>query len=205
MEKETDIIENVRAEVPRFTTKLKFIKSARNSALISFVSQNTATGVLCGVRQDSLYPKKIVIIDRALAHKIIVNVLYDCVLIPMGKVFNKNTGELYVPGYIAIDATPVQFKATVATNYLKGVEYSVEVSFGNKVVRYDPFKGKKESVKSLAACKAVLEKRCDVRDLEEVLQDFEYAAMSIEELLREDMRYINSRPRYGYTGQRYRN
>ncbi len=193
MEQATTKTESTGAGVEKIRTKLKFIKSEMNGALISFVSQNPVNNVICGVRQDSPYPKKIVIIDREIAHNILVNVLYDCVLIPMTSVRNEKTGENHTPGYIAIEANPVQFKATVTTKYIRGVKYNVEVSFGNKVIRFDPFRGKKESVRSLNACRAVLEKRCDVKDLMDVIEDFEVSAINLLELMKQDMRQIHNR------------
>lgn len=193
MEQDTNKIESTGAGVEKIRTKLKFIKSEKNGALISFVSQNPVNDVVCGVRQDSPYPKKIVIIDREIANNILVNVLYDCVLIPMTKVLNEKTGENHIPGYIAIAANPVQFKATVTTKYIRGIKYNVEVTFGNKVIRFDPFKGQKESVKSLPACRTILEKRYDVKDLMEVVEDFETAAISLMELMKQDMRQIHDK------------
>ena len=193
MEQDKNKIENQGASVEKITTKLKFIKSKKNGALISFVSQNPVNNVVCGVRQDSPYPKKIVIIDREKANNILTNVLYDCTLIPMTPVLNEKTGENHIPGYIAIEATPVQFKATVTTKYIRGIKYMVEVSFGNKIIRFDPFRGKKESVKSLPACRAILEKRCDVQNLLEVVEDFEMAAINIVELMKQDMRQIHNK------------
>lgn len=193
MEQDKNKIEPTGAGVEKIRTKLKFIKSEKNGALISFVSQNPVNNVVCGVRQDSPYPKKIVIIDREIANNILVNVLYDCVLIPMTKVLNEKTGENHIPGYIAIEANPVQFKATVTTKYIRGIKYNVEVTFGNKVIRFDPFKGQKESVKSLPACRAILEKRYDVKDLMEVVEDFETAAISLMELMKQDMRQIHNK------------
>lgn len=193
MEQDKNKIEPTGAGVEKIRTKLKFIKSEKNGALISFVSQNPVNNVVCGVRQDSPYPKKIVITDREIANNILVNVLYDCVLIPMTKVLNEKTGENHIPGYIAIAANPVQFKATVTTKYIRGIKYNVEVTFGNKVIRFDPFKGQKESVKSLPACRAVLEKRYDVKDLMEVVEDFETAAISLMELMKQDMRQIHNK------------
>ncbi len=118
MEQATTKTESTGAGVEKIRTKLKFIKSERNGALISFVSQNPVNNVICGVRQDSPYHKKIVIIDREIAHNILINVLYDCVLIPMTSTRNEKTGENHTPGYIAIEANPVQFKATVTTKYI---------------------------------------------------------------------------------------
>lgn len=206
MEQDTNKIETHGAGVEKICTKLKFIKSEKNGALISFVSQNPVNNVVCGVRQDSPYPKKIVIIDKNLSSHILINVLYDCVLIPMTTVKNEKTGEDHIPGYIAIEANPVQFKATVSTKYVRGSKYQVEVSFGNKIVRFDPYRGQKESVKSFPACLAVLEKRCDVKDLMYVVENFTAAATELTEQLKQDMREIhNQKGKYAKTGRRNRN
>lgn len=205
MEQDTNKIESTGAGVEKIRTKLKFIKSEKNGALISFVSQNPVNNVVCGVRQDSPYPKKIVIIDREMANNILVNILYDCVLIPMTPTLNEKTGENHIPGYIAIEANPVQFKATVTTKYIRGIKYMVEVSFGNKVIRFDPFKGQKESVKSLPACRAVLEKRYDVKDLMDTVESFEEAALNLLDLLKEDMRQIHNKRKYEKAGRGHRN
>lgn len=196
MVQETNNSETVtKTPVEKIHTKLKFIKSERNGALISFVSQNPVDKIVCGVRQDSPYPKKIVIIDREIAHNLIVDMLYDCTLIPMTEVKNPKTGEMYVPGFIAIKANLVQFKATIQTNYIRGVKYNVEVSFGNKVIRFDPFRGVKETTKSLLACRAVLEKRCDIRDLLDVVEQFNIAANNLLALMKKDMTNINNKRR----------
>lgn len=205
MEQDTNKIEPTGAGVEKIRTKLKFIKSEKNGALISFVSQNPVNNVVCGVRQDSPYPKKIVIIDREMANNILVNILYDCVLIPMTPTLNEKTGENHIPGYIAIEANPVQFKATVTTKYIRGIKYMVEVSFGNKVICFDPFKGQKESVKSLPACRAVLEKRYDVKNLMDVVESFEVAAHNLLDLLKEDMRQIHNKRKHEKAGRGHRN
>lgn len=205
MVQESTTTETAGKEVEKIHTKLKFIKSERNGALISFVSQNPVNKVVCGVRQDSPYPKKIVIIDREIANNLMVNMLYDCTLIPMTPVLNERTGEKHIPGYIAIEANPVQFKATVTTQYIRGIKYHVEVSFGNKVIRFDPFRGVKETTKSLNACRAVLEKRCDVRDLMDVVEDFNTAANNLLTLLKKDMVEINNKKKNGKTNRGHRN
>lgn len=164
------------SKVSRVYTKLKFVKSDQTGAIISFVSQNPKTGRICGVRQDSEYPKKICILDKMLASEILLNVLYDCTLIPMTE---RN-------GYVVIAAEPVQFKATVTKTYVKNNIYLVEVKFGNKTIRFDPFNGRKESIKSLPACKAILERRVDVKNILQVVEDFETAANEILALLEND-------------------
>lgn len=164
------------AKSNRVYTKLKFIKSEQTGSVISFVSQNPKTGRICGVRADSEYPKKICIVDKLLANDILMNVLYDCTLIPMS---DRN-------GYVVIAAEPVQFNATIETTYIKGNIYLVEVKFGNKTLRFDPYNGKKESIRSLSAFRAVLEKRVDVKNIIQVVEDFEKAANKIILLLNTD-------------------
>lgn len=166
----------VQPKSVRVYTKLKFIRSEVSGAPVSFVSQNPKTGRICGVRQDSEYPKKICIVDKLLASQIIMNALYDCTLIPMS---DRN-------GYVVIAAEPVQFKASVNSTYIKNTVYVVEVKFGNKIIRFDPFNGRKESVKGLSACKSVLEKRIDVKNVMQVVEDFERAANNIVRLLERD-------------------
>ena len=111
-----------------------------------------------------------------LASEILLNVLYDCTLIPMTE---RN-------GYVVIAAEPVQFKATVTKTYVKNNIYTVEVKFGNKTIRFDPFNGRKDSIKSLPACKAILERRVDVKNILQVVEDFDTAANEILALLEND-------------------
>ena len=210
MEQENNKIESKEAVVvEKIYTKLKFIKSDRNGALIGFVSQNPVNGIICGVRQDSPFPKKIVIVDKELSNSILINVLYECTLIPMASTKNiineEGEEEPFIPGYIAIEATPVQFNATVTTKYIRGRQYRVEVSFGNKIIYFDPFRGIKESVKSLPACRAVLERRCDIQDLLEIVAAFDAAATAITVQLKQDMYEIhNEKGGYDKAGRRNR-
>lgn len=155
---------------PRVRTYLKFIKSEQTGAYIGFVSQNPKTGRICGVRQDSEHPKKICVLDKALTRDVLVNTLYDATLIPMAE---KN-------GYIVVDIIPVQFKAAIETTYVPKAIYRVEVKFGNKVIRFDPLDGRKDTIRSLKKCKSVLEKRTDIQDVIQVVDDFMVAANDIK-------------------------
>lgn len=165
-----------QTKTPRIYTKLKFIRSEITGGIISFVSTNPESGRIMGVRRESEVPKKICIADKLLAPSIILNVLYNCILIPMK---DKD-------GYVVIEAEPTQFKASVTTTYIKNTIYLVEVKFGNKKIRFDPFDGRKESIKNLAACRAVLEKRVDIKNIVQVVEDFECAAKNILRLLEKD-------------------
>lgn len=175
---ETNKIE--KEQPKRIYTKLKFVKSDKTGAYVSFVSQNSKTGRVCGVRQDSQYPKKICLLDKDLARDVLPNVLYDATLIPMAE---KN-------GYVAIEITPVQFKATVETTYIPKAVYVVEVKFGNKVIVFDPMNGKKESCKTINGCKGIIEKRVDILDVTQVVDDFMEAATNILKRYERDGFYV---------------
>lgn len=150
-------------------TKLKFMKSEETGAYIGFVSQNSKTGKIAGVRQDSEYPKKICIVDKNLACQVVPNILYDVSLIPMK---DKN-------GYIAIEITPVSFEAKMETTYVQKAIYKIEIKFGNKTILFDPLDGKKNSTRTLPGVREVLEKRMDIRNIQQVVEDFLEAARTL--------------------------
>lgn len=160
----------------KIQTKLKFIKSEKTGAIVSFVSQNPKTGRICGVRQDSPYPKKICILDKKLVGEVLLNVLYDVTMIPMAE---KN-------GYVVISITPVQFKATIATTYVKKAIYRIEVEFGNKTIVFDPYEGKKDTICTLKGCLSILEKRVDIKDITQVVADFEESARKLLQFMKGD-------------------
>ena len=171
-----------REQPKRVYTKLKFVKSDKTGAYVSFVSQNPKTGRMCGVRQDSEYPKKICVLDKNLVCDVLLNVLYDATLVPMAE---KN-------GYVVIEVTPVQFKATIETTYVPKAIYAVEVKFGNKVVRFDPMNGKKDSVRTINGCKELLEKRVDIKDVNQVVEDFMCAATELVRRFKSDGFYAKN-------------
>lgn len=154
-----------KPQVKKIYTKLKFTKSEQTGATISFVSQNPKTGEIRGVRQDSPYPKKICLLDKTLVPETLLNTLYDATLIPMAA----------KDGYVVIEVNPVQFKATIETTYVPKAIYQVAVKFGNKTVQFNPKDGRKSSVRRLDECRKILETRVDVKNLFDVLDDFDEA------------------------------
>ena len=168
--------ENQKEQPIKVQTKLKFVKSEKTGAIVSFVSQNPKTGRICGVRQDSQYPKKICILDKKLVSEVLLNVLYDVTMIPMTE---KN-------GYVVIEMTPVEFKATISTTYVKKAIYRVEVKFGNKTIVFDPMDGKKDTIRTLKGCLSVLEKRVDIKDITQVVADFQESANKLLNYMRAD-------------------
>ena len=160
--------------------RLKFTRSEESGALVGFVTRKTKNSSLLGVRQNADCKKQICLVDKVLAPQIMENVLYECVLIPMT---NKN-------GYIVIDAKPTRFEARIVSAYVKNAIYLVEVKFGNKTIRFDPFDGQRDSVRNIEACREVLEKRVDIKHLDQVVEDFNRSARTILRLMERDGHYM---------------
>lgn len=95
-------------------------------------------------------------------------------------------------GYIVIDVTPVQFKATIETTYVPKAIYVVEVKFGNKVIRFDPMDGRKETIRTIDGCKGMLERRVDIKDITQVVDDFVEAATDIMRKFKNDGFYAKA-------------
>ena len=150
--------EQVKKTYPEGTvfTMLKFELSEKDhSSYIGYVSQNTKTGKVNGVRVDSHYPKRVCIVDAKINYLIIPGVLYRVTLIPMKS----------KQGYIVIEAEPYQFKATIKTNYIPKTLYQVEVCFGQRKIVFDPLDGRKSCRNSIKGVAEQLSKRFDIMDL----------------------------------------
>lgn len=163
-------------------TRVKFTKSEKTGLPIGFVSQNPVNKRLNGVREDSKFPKSVCIVDARIAPEIVFNVLYRVALVPM---HNKK-------GYIVIDAEPYQFKATVEVSYVPKACYIVEIKFGNQAIRFDPKDGKKDSMRTIAGCKSLLEHRLDIANVSEVVEEFVSAATEIIKKLKRDGFYYKA-------------
>lgn len=174
---EQELLEQEELQLEITQTKIKFEKSEKTNSHVAFVSKNPITGFWHGVRHDTKYPKVICVLDKAHEFEVIPNVLYDATLIPMRE-----------PkfGYIATNIQPVQFKAKIESSYQKGIKYHVRVRFGNKEINFDPFKGQKKSVYSLPHCIRVLEKRVDVMNIMQVVEDFTRACNAMLKQMNED-------------------
>lgn len=157
-------------------TKLKFMPSKTFDTLVGFVSRNHKTKMLCGVREDSPLKKKVCVLNKPLRGSILANTLYDCTLVPARQ------GNCY----IVVEANVTQFNAHVSSQYVKGSTYFVQVEFGGSSIVFDPLHGKQESVKNLDACKEVLEKRVDIKNIGQVVKDFMEAGRMMLRLLNRD-------------------
>lgn len=164
-------------------TMLKFEKSDETGAYIGFVSRNPRTGRVFGVRQDSSYPKKVCVVDARVSATIIPNVLYDAVCVPMR---NKKKG------YVVISAEPHQFQSVMEVIYTPKALYRIEIRFGNKTVKLDLLDGKGVTERTVAGVRSVLEKRIDLMDAAQVIEDFNAAAAELVRNFRRDGFYAKT-------------
>ena len=84
---------------------IKFAKSERTGELIGFVSRDSRTRQLKGVRENYALGKQICVLAEDLKGTIEPNVFYSGELKPMHK----------AKGYVVVAATPIQFPTTVET------------------------------------------------------------------------------------------
>ena len=120
-------------------SQIKFAKSERTGELIGFVSRDSKTRQLKGVRENYALGKQICILSEDLKGTIEPNILYSVELKPMHK----------AKGYVVVAATPIQFPATVETIIVPKTLYNVIVSFGNKTIYLDPKDGKSAMSRTL--------------------------------------------------------
>ena len=158
-----------------FTTKIKFQKSERTGSMVGFVTQRT-DGVIIGVRESSHHPKKICILSPELMGYILPDTLYDVKITPMK----------HKKAYIVLEAVPTQFNAYIETSYVPKALYQVTVKFGNKSIDFDPHEGIKKSVYSIDSCVELISKRLDIKNVEQVCQDFMIAAKNLLNRYRND-------------------
>lgn len=156
-------------------TQLKFVKSPETGKLVGFVSR-TKDNILKGVREESIYRKRICILSEELEVNVHPDTLYDVELKPMHR---KN-------GYVVTSAVRVLFDATVESFIVTGKIYRVIVHFGGKTVYFDPLNGKTPSSRTKAGVLAILNKRNDIADQSGVISDFLDRADEIIRRMRED-------------------
>lgn len=168
----------------KIKTKLKFVKSDRTGSWVGFVSINTKNGRVKGVREDAKEPKKVCVVTHELAAIIEPGVLYDVELIPMR---NANAG------YIVVKAELHAFEARISSTVVKNAVYIVEVKFGNKTIIFDPLDGRKDSVRTIDGVIEVLQYRKDIKDLLQVIDDFQRVANNVMTAFENDGHYVCAR------------
>lgn len=157
-------------------TQLKFVKSEKSGELVGFVSR-TNENKLKGVREDSIFRKRICILAEELKGTVLPNTLYEVELKPMHK--GKN-------GYVVSSATRVLFNATVETIIVPRKRYQVNVHFGGKIIYFDPLRGKTPSSRTKEGALEALSKRSDIADHCNVIIDFIDRADELIQQMRSD-------------------
>lgn len=161
-------------------TKLKFSKSLVSGAFVGFVTRDTKTGIIKGVRENSPLPKQVCILSTELAPVVEEGVLYDVEMKPMRE---KN-------GFVVTSAEPHLFEATIKTVIVKHAVYRVEVSFGNKTIIYNPMDGVNDNVKTISGVVGVLTSRKDINNQMEVIAKFEKSANILLTVYEQDGYYV---------------
>lgn len=150
-------------------TQLKFAESGETGEMIGFVSRPPLAEKLKGVREDSIFRKKICVLSDELKGTIIPEIPYMVELKPM------HSGK----GYVVVKAVPKEFPAVVETTVIPGCIYQVTVHFGNKTVYFDPKDGKKSSCRTIQGVIDLLEKRTDIGNRKLVISDFKRQAFRL--------------------------
>ena len=158
------------------TSQLKFAVSEQTGEMIGFVSRHSKTKKLKGVRENSMYGKKICVLSEEIKGTIHPNVLYNVELKPMHK----------DNGYVVVSALPALFKAEVKTVITAKSLYQVNVIFGNKTIYFDPKDGKTSSSRTTDGVLEILNKREDIEDKEFVIEEFKKQATSLLQQMKQD-------------------
>lgn len=158
------------------TSRIKFQRCKKNGDIIGFVSQTPVEKQIRGVDESSPYPKKICLLSEDLKGTVEPGVLYDVELVEM---HNRK-------GYVVISAKPALFEATIKTIVVPKAVYQVTVTFGNKVVYFDPKDGKMPSSRTIPGVMRHLRNRKDISDKNEVINKFRDAAFNLLDIMAAD-------------------
>lgn len=162
------------------TSQIKFAKSEETGELIGFVSRHSKTKKLKGVRENSIYGKKICVLSEELKGTILPNQLYNVELKAM------HQGN----GYVVVSAIPALFKAIIEVVLVPNAVYQIKITFGNKTIYFDPQDGKSPSSRTVDGVIRALSVRNDIVELDKVIQEFAAQAKELISKMNKDGYYI---------------
>ena len=154
-------------------TQIKFALSKGGGEIIGFVSRNSKTKKLKGVRENSTYGKKIVVLSEDLKGKISPNLLYE---VELKEMHNGN-------GFVAISAKLVKFPASFETTIEMREAYQIRILFGNKTIYFDPMNGRSPSSRTIQGVVGVLKCRQDIEDIDNVLLEFRAKSQQLVKIM----------------------
>lgn len=155
---------------------MKYYRSKKTGLPIGFLSQHPYTHRWKGVAEDYPENKVICIVDAPIAPNIVLGMPYRSVLVPMS----------VKKGYVAIEAEPYEFEAKIEVHHIPRAMYMVDVKFGNRAIRFDPKDGRHESMNTPDGCIKAIMKRTDIKDVNNVIEEFRKAANGIIDLMKKD-------------------
>ena len=158
-------------------TQLKLDVSKRSGILVGFVYRHVKTRKLLGVREDAPCGKKICLLSDELAGRDIrPNKLYQASLKAM------HDGN----GYVIVDLQPIEFPAQIELKIIHRQQYQITVTFGNKIIYYDPVNGRSSSSRTLEGVVRLIEGREDIQNKQQVIEDLIEQAGVLERLMNQD-------------------
>lgn len=160
----------------REKSQIKFAKSEKTGELIGFVSRHSKTKKLKGVREDSRFGKAICVLAKDLKGKVKPNILYDVELKAMSK------GS----GFVVVSAIPSKFTAVVSTIHVPKSVYQVIITFGYKIIYFDPKDGRTEASRTIPGALKVLNARDDISDMDEVVREFTRQAKELLKIMEKE-------------------
>lgn len=157
-------------------TRLKFAVSEETNEMIGFVTRSSTTRKIWGVDENSDSPKKICVLSEDLKGLIKPGIVYEVELKPMRK------GN----GYVVISAARLRYKAEFETIIIPKSVYQIRITFGHKIIYFDPKDGNSPSSRTIAGVERALRARKDLADIEEVVEQFGILANELLERVEQD-------------------
>lgn len=158
-------------------TQLKLAVSKRSGILVGFVYRHVKTRKLLGVREDAPCGKQICLLsDDISLNDVQPNKLYEASLKAM---HNGN-------GYVIVALKPIEFPAQIEIKVIPQTQYQVTLTFGNKVVYYDPIKGRTPSSRTPSGVIALLMEREDILNKSQAIEDFLEHVKILESIMEND-------------------
>lgn len=157
-------------------TRIKFQRCAETGAIIGLVSRKPTDQQLKGVDENSPYGKKVCVLSEDLKGTVEPGILYD---VELKEMHNKK-------GFVVVSAIPRLFKAIIETTIVSKSTYRITVTFGHKVVYFDPKDGRSPSSRTLGGVLKILKGRKDIEDQEQVLDTFKATAYNLIERMEAD-------------------
>ncbi len=158
-------------------TQLKLVVSKKSGKLVGFVYRHVKTKKLLGVREDDRCGKQICLLsDEIPEESVRPNKLYQAYLTAM---HNGN-------GYVITSLQPIEFPAQVQLKITPRRQYHITISFGNKVIYYDPVNGRSPSSRTLEGVVKLIKEREDIEDTQQVINDLLEQADMLDALMERD-------------------